>query len=261
MPEGDSVAGHARRLRPVLLGETITEIGGTSPSVRANSDRILDAKVVDVRTIGKHLILDLDTGFSIRVHLGMPGHWRISTEALEPRGSVRLYLRTASGSASCYSAPTVEVDRTPAVEAKLARLGPDLLADFDGDEFVRRARTNDSRTMADLLLDQRVLAGIGNVYKSELLFLEGIHPSTLVGQVSNSRLLGLARRAQKLMSANVGANSRTTTGSRQRGRDTWVYGRAGRPCLRCGHAIRVGSDGDRVTYWCPDCQPLGSPGE
>lgn len=255
MPEGDTIAGHAERLRPVLLGETITEVAGTAPSVRTSSHRILGAMVTDVRTAGKNLIVDFATGYSVRVHLGMPGYWRISRDGRAPHGAARLVLRTGSGQAACYSAPTVEVDRTPAVDADLARLGPDTLGDFDEEEFLRRARTRNDVPVADMLLDQRVLAGIGNVYKSEVLFLEGVHPATLVGDVSDAQLRGLSARARRLLAANVGPDSRSTTGSRRRGLETWVYGRGGLPCRRCGRAIARSSDDDRVTFWCPACQP------
>lgn len=254
MPEGDTVAGHAELLRPILVGKTIDEVGGTAASVRTNSHRILDAAVTDLRTVGKNLIVDLETGYSIRVHLGMSGHWHTDGGGRSSHASARLVLGTESGVAACYSAPTVDVDRTPAVDLTVAQLGPDLLGDFDEEEFLRRARARESRTMAALLVDQRVLAGIGNVYKSELLFLEGVHPSTPVGEVSDEKLREISTRARSLLAANVGPRSRSTTGSRHRGQQTWVYGRAGRPCRRCRRPIAERLDGERVTFWCPTCQ-------
>jgi len=256
MPEGDSVAGHAERLRPVLVGRQIEAVAGTAPSVRTNSSRILDARVESVRTAGKHLIVDLSTCYSIRVHLGMPGRWRVSALATPPRGSARLVLTTDSHHAACYSAPTIEVDRTPSIDAYLSRLGPDLLGDFDAGEFVRRARSLPDGPVADLLLNQRVLAGVGNVYKSELLFLEGVHPSTAVSRLDDEKLASMAERASRLLSANVTSGPRTTTGRRGRGQELWVYGRGGRPCRRCGTAVAQDTGGDRVTYWCSTCQPL-----
>lgn len=254
MPEGDSVAGHAERLRPILAGQRITEVDGTAPSVRTNSWQILDATVSGIRTLGKNLLIDLSTGYSIRVHLGMSGRWQVVAAETRPAGSARLVLTTERGRAVCHAAPKVEVDRTPAVEARVAGLGPDLLGDFDEDEYVRRARTRDGVSMAGMLLDQRVLAGIGNVYKSELLFLEGIHPRTPVGQVEDSQLRSISQRAIKLLAANVGPGARSTTGSKGRGQETWVYGRRGKPCRRCGTPIQQEKEGDRVTYWCPTCQ-------
>lgn len=260
MPEGDTVAGHAERLRPVLLGKTVTEVGGTAPSVRANSGRILETTVIDVRTVGKNLVIDLATGYSIRIHLGMSGYWRISGSGRSSPGPARILLGTESGRAACYAAPTVEMDRTPAIDAAVARLGPDVLGDFDEDEFLRRARFRNDVSMASMLLDQRVLAGVGNVYKSELLFLEGIHPTTPVRSVGDAQLRAVASRARVLLVANVGPKPRSTTGTRYKGRETWVYGREGLSCRRCGGPISKDSGGNRVTFWCPVCQPFDSAG-
>lgn len=256
MPEGDSVAGHVQLLEPILVGKQVEAVAGTAPSVRVNSQRILGATVDSVRSFGKHLVIDLSTGFSVRVHLGLPGRWRISDLDSPPGGSARLVLTTDTRHAACYSAPTVVVDRTPAIDAHLDRLGPDLLGDFEEDEFVRRARAVPDGPVAELLLNQRVLAGIGNVYKSDVLFLEGIHPRRPVSAIDDQALISLARRAGRLLAANVGPGRRSTTGLRSPGTELWVYGRGGRPCRRCGTAVAQDNGGDRVTYWCPVCQPL-----
>jgi endonuclease-8 len=254
LPEGDSVAGHAARLRPVLAGRTITEVGGTASSLRANSHRVLGATVEEIRTLGKNLVIDLSGGYSIRVHLGMSGRWLVLSRGRPTPGAARLVLSTDDATAVCLAAPTVEVARTPGIDHELSRLGPDVLDDFDVGEFVRRARSTPSVAMSELLLDQRVIAGIGNVYKSELLFLAGIDPRASVDAVTDEQLSGIAAYAVRLMRANVGPKSRTTTGSRARGREMWVYGRQGRPCRRCGSGIAMDRQGDRVTYWCPGCQ-------
>lgn len=260
MPEGDSVAGHARLLRPILCGHRIDEVGGTAPSLRANSRRVLDATVNGVRTVGKNLVIDLSCGYSIRVHLGMPGRWEVLSPGRRAHGSARLVLSTAAGTVACHSAPTIDVDRTPVIDAELVHLGPDVLGEFDSTEFVRRARTQDDTGMAELLLDQRVIAGIGNVYKSELLFLEGIHPETHVAALTDDQLEAVADRARLLMAANIGPKARSTTGARGRGRESWVYGREGRPCRRCRTGIAMGRTGGRMTFWCPTCQPFPAPG-
>lgn len=260
MPEGDSVAGHASRLRPILLGRQITDVKGTAPAVRANSHRILDATVEDIRTVGKNLVIDLSGGLSIRVHLGMSGRWRMIPPGRPIPGSARLALSAGGPTAVCSAAPTIDVDRTPAIDYSLSRLGPDVLGDFELDEFVRRARTRGSVAVADVLLDQRVLAGIGNVYKSELLFLARIDPHTPIDEISDDRLRRVAKDAIRLMTANVGPKPRTTTGSRARDRGMWVYGRARQPCRRCGTAVSMENQGGRVTYWCSKCQPSSPPG-
>ena len=256
MPEGDSIARAAERLRPVLVGNEIVSVYGTAPLVRSNVRRLTGRRVTAVRTFGKHLMIDFDQGYSVRVHLGMPGRWRVMPADRPTPGSARLVLSTAAHHVCCFAAPEVEVDRTPAIERRLERLGPDVLAeDFDPRHLIQRARTRPSQAVAEVLLDQRVVAGIGNVYKSELLFLAGVNPLATVEEVSDDELLDIANRAKQLLAVNVRAGARSTTGERFRGRETWVYERAGRPCRRCAAEVATGRIGDRVTFWCPGCQP------
>ena len=255
MPEGDSIAKDSARLRPVLAGREVVSVYGTAPSVRSNSHRLVGQTVEAVRTVGKHLVIDVSGGFSVHVHLGMPGRWRILPADRRFPGTARLVLSTSSHHVCCFAAPTVEVDRTPAIDRRLSLLGPDLLdPDFQPQTFVERARTRSGRRVAEVLLDQRVTAGLGNVYKSELLFLARIHPSTPIDQIDDDKLVELAERAQQLMSINVRTGPRVTTGERARGRETWVYDRAGEPCRRCATAVEEDRLGGRVTYWCPGCQ-------
>ena len=256
MPEGDSVAGHAEMLAPMLVGRRIIEVGGTSPSLRMGSGHVLDSTVEAVRTVGKNLIIDLSGGYSIRVHLGMTGRWLMVPSTETPSGSARLLLGTEGHRVACFAAPNVTVDRTRVIDAGLERLGPHLLGDFDEEQFLERARLLASRSIGEVLLDQRVLAGIGNVYKSETLFLEKVHPWAPVKTIDDATLLALAERAARLLAANVGPGPRSTTGRRSRGSETWVYGRAGKPCRRCASRIEQRRQGGRVTYWCPVCQPL-----
>ena len=257
MPEGDSVARNAEQLREVLEGEEIVSVDGTAGSVRTSSPRILSHRVDGIRTKGKNLVIDFDNGWSIRVHLGMTGRWSVRPKSDEGFGPARLVLSTQNHSAALFAAPTVEVDRTPAIEAALARLGPDVLdEEFDSAEFVRRARlVEQTSPIAQVITHQRVIAGIGNVYKSEVLFLEKVHPWTPTGELSDQALVAIADRARKLMSVNVSSGARTTTVERGGDRTTWVYDRAGLACRRCSTQIESDSLGDRATYWCPGCQP------
>lgn len=256
MPEGDSVAKNASRLRPVLEDREVLSVYGTAPSLRANATRLEGRRVEQIRTMGKHLIIDFEGGYSVRVHLGMSGRWAVITSDRIVPGSARLALTTGTHHAVCFAAPTVDVDRTPRIDRELTQLGPDLLDEgFDPAEFVHRARTRDHRAIADVLIDQRVVAGIGNVYKSELLFLTGLHPDKLIADVSDERLLEIARRAERLLKLNLRPGARSTTGERTRGRETWVYDRSGKPCRRCAAPIESKRHGDRVTFWCPRCQP------
>lgn len=272
MPEGDSTARAAARLGPVLTGRQLTQVDGV-PALRRRAGTLIGRRVQGVRTHGKHLLIDVDGDLTIHVWLGMSGRWvvrsadgRVESEGEAfgtpaEDGAVRLRLKTEKGVALCYSAPTVEIERRRVIDQALRRLGPDVLADqFDLEEYVKRARLLPSSTIvADLLLDQRVLAGVGNEYKSEILFLEGLHPERIIGDLDRAALEALAGRARKLMIPNARRRGpRATTGIR--GIRTWVYDRANKGCRRCHTPIesaRIGERNARVTYWCPTCQPDG----
>ena len=275
MPEGDVIARAAKRLQEALGGELITHVDGTNPAVRRSAQRLVGSRVDEVRSHGKHLLIHLDNGLSIRTHLGMPGAWHVYRSGerwRRPYGAARLVIATDTVTAVCFSAPRVEVERRRIVEMGIAHLGPDVVeSEFDEDEYLRRAATfTPSRPVSDLLLSQSVLAGVGNAYKCEVLFLERVHPATPVAGLDRDRLLALAHRAHRLMRANIDRSGldrsgldrsgldrpgRSTTGDRRR--PSWVYGRAGKPCLRCGSTIERAYIGDppRDTTWCPSCQP------
>ena len=280
MPEGDSYTRAADRLRPVLVDRVVEAVDGV-PAVRRWSDRVVGSTVTDIRTHGKHLLIDLD-GVSIHVWLGMPGRFRVrdragrTTAVVDERrrsrrgrddpGAVRLLVRTAQHDVLCYSAPTVEVERTRVIDRVLDRLGPDVLADeFDWAAYRDRVSKVDAERWAtDLLLDQRVLAGVGNEYKNEVLFLEGLHPRTLVGSLDQAALDALADRARRLMLPNAHRAARITTGYRGPSLESWVFERTGRPCRRCRTAIvseHLGRPHPRITYWCPTCQPEPEPAD
>lgn len=258
MPEGDSYTRAAARARPVLVGREVTAVEGSAASVRRLSRSILGRRVDDVRTRGKHLLFDLDSGLTIHVHLGMPGRVRTGRGRLSTRhrGPLRLGLSTEAGSVWVLSAPTVEVARREEIESRLERLGPDLLAEeFDWEQFrLRAGRYPENRTVSDFLLDQRVMAGVGNEYKCEVLFLEKTLPQRLVAELDQATREGLAHRARRLLRPNARRAVRSTTGRPDEG--AWVYGRTGLPCRRCRTAIEEGWVGDpaRITYWCPTCQ-------
>ena len=254
MPEGDTVAGHARRLTPVLVGKEVERVAGSSPSLRANAHRVTGRRVEAVTPVGKNLVIEISGGYSILIHLGMSGRWLVLDVARPVPGDARLVLSTTTQHAICLAAPTVIIDRSPRIERRLSSLGPDLAGgEWDDSEFLRRVRTRDDKTVSAMLLDQRVAAGIGNVFKSEVLFLQRVHPDTVVADLGDDALLALGRRARRLIQANVGRH-RSTTGEGYPGRETWVYGRQGRPCRRCGSAIEMEYRHERVTYWCPSCQ-------
>lgn len=255
MPEGDSYTKAAQRIRPVLVGHPVDEVDGSAPDVRRHSSRLVGSTTQGVRTLGKHLLIDLDSDLTVHIHLGMPGRVLVQHRALSGHG-LRASFATSTGIVGVVAAPTVEVDSPARIESGLAHLGPDVLAEaFDEEAFqVRAMAYPDAALVSDFLLDQRVMAGVGNVYKCEVLFLERVHPSTPMADVDPDRRLALARRSRRIMVPNALRSVRNTTGLP--GRESWVYGRAGRACRRCRTAIEsawIGGD-ERITYWCPSCQ-------
>jgi endonuclease VIII len=269
MPEGDSYTRVAALLRPAFVGSTLTVVDGV-PAVRRRSDRLIGQPVDGVRTHGKHLLIDVGVDLTIHVWMGMPGWWRIGprggpgrTEGERSRstdsGDIRLLIGTSNHVATCHSAPVVELDRRTVIDRSLRRLGPDVLdVEFDIGEYRTRVALLPATTMAaDLLLDQRVLAGVGNEYKNEVLFLEGVHPARPLQDLSPAQIDALALRSRRIMLPNAArTGARDTTGIP--GRQAWVYRRAGLPCRRCRTAIQtdhLGARHQRVTFWCPVCQP------
>lgn len=274
MPEGDTIHRAAHTLHRALAGRVVTRFESMYPALtRVHEDAPITGRTVDaVRARGKHLLMEFSGGLVLRTHMRMNGSWHIYRPGERwhrPRRDMRVLVATAEYEAVGFSIPVAEfirVDRL-STHADLARLGPDLLDDgFDAGEALRRFRARGDLPVADALLDQRVMAGIGNVYKCEVLFLCGINPFTTVSTLTDEQLRGLIATAHRLLRVNAveGRLAPMTTYSGMRrttGRDDpsarlWVYGRARRPCRRCGTPIegrKVGLDA-RVTYWCPGCQ-------
>ncbi len=259
MPEGDTIHRAAGALRPLVVGHELVrvQIGGV---VR---HELAGAKVTAITTHGKHMMIDLDRGWQIRVHLGMNGRWRRYRAPRAAPASASLVLVTSSDELACLQAPTVElVARRDARHGRaLATLGPDVLADdFDPTVAAARARATGATPIGVVLLDQRVAAGIGNVYKSEVLWLEQQSPFTPTRALSDERLAALYARARTIMRANLGPGARTTRagprGDRAADERTYAYRRARRPCLRCGTPITTAVQGEQLrrTYYCPRCQ-------
>ncbi len=278
MPEGDTLARTAAVLRAVLEGRTITAARGRPGG--APVERMTGRMVVSVEAHGKHLLIGTRDGLTLHTHLAMHGSWhryRTGEPWRRSPGSAVAVLEVPGAVAVCFSAPTVEVleTRALAIHPVLSRLGPDLLRDaFDADRALHRLRDPERSTMAvgDALLDQGAVAGIGNVYRSEVCFLEAVDPFSPVGSLDDATLRRLLERSRDLMRANVGGPLRTTVpgpldgwpgsaAGRSRGERLWVYGRTGRPCRRCGALVRSGVSGPlaRRVYWCPGCQ-AGMPG-
>ncbi len=242
-------------------------------------DRLVGQGITAVEALGKDLLIRFDNGLELRTHLRMNGSWhryRPGERWRRPATRARLVLEVPGAVAVCFDAPVVELfeQRVEALHPSLGRLGPDLLAPgFDADEAVRRLRSPSRAdlVMADALLDQRALAGIGNVYKNELLWIERVSPFATVAEVDDEALGRLVAGARRLLLANVdpaggagGTERVTTAGDRGAPGPLYVYGRTGRPCRRCRARIESaisGVDIRRRTYWCPACQTSPPPPE
>jgi endonuclease VIII len=261
VPEGDTVWLTARHLREALAGEALVTADLRVP--RLATVDLTGRTVHDVVSRGKHLLTRMEGGLTFHTHLRMEGAWQVYSPGERWRGGpghqVRAVLGTAHRTAVGYRLQVLELLPTAEEEQVVGHLGPDLLGpDWDGTEAVRHLLTAPARPLGEALLDQRNLAGIGNVYKAELCFLRGVTPWVPVGEVPVPALDRLAALARKLLDANKARHGHITTGDLRRGRTHWVYGREHQPCLRCGTAIRAADQGPpgqaRITYWCPRCQ-------
>jgi len=262
VPEGDTVWNTARLLERALVGETLT---GTDLRVPALATvNLAGYQVAESACRGKHLLLRVtrgsgDTGerLTVHSHLRMDGAWRVYRPAERWRGpahEVRAVLRVPAATAVGFHVHDLAVIPTAEEERLVGHLGPDLLGpDWDPAEAARRIGGQPDRPIGEALLDQRNLAGIGNLYKCELLFLRGVSPWTPVRDVPD--LPGMVALARRLLVANRGRWTQSTTGSLRKTETTYVYGRRAHPCRRCGASIDRSGQDDRVTYWCPACQP------
>jgi endonuclease VIII len=248
MPEGDTVFHTAETLRKALVGRTLTRCDVRVPRF-ATVD--LTGQVVDeVLSRGKHLFIRVGPA-SIHSHLKMDGSWRVS--ARPPDHRVRIILEAGAIRVVGIDLGVLEILDRQHDEDAVAHLGPDLLgADWDPRVAVTNLAADLERPLAEALLDQRVLAGIGNVYCNELCFVSGRLPTAPVSAVSDPHRL--VSRARDMLWANRYRWNRCTTGDTRPGRQLWVYERAGQSCRRCGTPINYDDSGDRVAYWCPACQ-------
>jgi endonuclease-8 len=272
MPEGDTIFRAARTLHRVLAGKTVERFESVYPAVnRVNDDRPLPGRTVEsVASRGKHLLMTFSGGLVLHTHMRMNGAWHVYRPGARwqrPSREMRVLLVTSDVVAVGFNIPIAELLSTAdlARHRQLGRLGPDVADDhFDRDLVLRRMRASDALAAADALLDQQILAGIGNVLKSEILFVAGVHPFTPVQQLDDEtlgRILDVSRRLMKMNVAETSATSgprvgRRTTGSLDPFQKLWVYGRGGKACRRCGSRIqsrKTGSDA-RLTYWCEMCQ-------
>lgn len=264
MPEGDTVWLAARRMREALGGRTLVRTDFRVPQL-ATVD-LQGWQVSDVVPRGKHLLTRMtcagDAPQTLHTHFKMDGSWHLYRPGAKrsggPEWQVRVVLTTDEWEAVGYRMPVVELVPTAEEHTVVGHLGPDLLGpDWDLDEAVGRLTANPYRSIGEALLDQRCLAGIGNLYKIEALFLAGVNPWSSVEQAGD--VASIVDIAKRLMERNKNAPEQSTTGDLRRDRQHWLYGRKGKPCRRCGTPIRVADQGpatqERITYWCPRCQP------
>ena len=256
MAEGDTVHGTAARLAERLVGRVLTrsDLGVPRFSTADLSGRVME----EIVARGKHLLMRTDRGATIHSHLGMDGSWSVHPAGERWRGrafEVRAVLEAEGWTAVGHRLRRLEVLATAREAEVLGDLGPDPLGpDWNTDEVARRLTATPDRSVGETLLDQTVMAGPGNVYRSEVCFLAGIDPRAAVGDVEDpARLAELMR---SLMEANRDGGRRVTTGDPRRGHELWVYGRDGRPCRRCGTPVRRIELAERVAYVCPSCQPV-----
>jgi endonuclease-8 len=264
VPEGDTVWLAATRMSTALAGATLRRGELRVPQLAAVD--LTGATVTEVVPRGKHMLTRFADGRTLRTHYRMDGSWHIYRPGTPWRGGpghdIRAVLATDEWECVGYRLHDMRLVATADEAELVGHLGPDVLGpDWDLDEALRRLRAQPDEQIGVAILDQRNLAGIGNLYKVESLFLAGVHPWARVADVPD--LAGLVQRARTLMLANRDHPEQSTTGSTRRGEDHWVAGRKGRPCRRCRTSILLGDQGrdlqERVTWWCPTCQAARSP--
>jgi endonuclease-8 len=282
LPEGDTIFRAAATLHRVLAGKQVTRFESVYPAVTriADDQPIVGRTIESVSAHGKHLLIAFSDDLTLRTHMRMNGSWHIYPAGARwqrPAREMRVLVGTHDAVAVAFNVPVAELltARALARHRQLRALGPDLLSDaggaraprletFDRREAIRRLRTRGRDAIGDALLNQRVVAGIGNVFKSEILFLAGLDPFTPVSSLSEAEIDGVIDIAREQLAANVMSASQTlspavgrrTTRSLDPSEKLWVYGRGGRRCRRCGATIRSKKTGldARLTYWCPVCQ-------
>jgi len=261
MPEGDTVWLAARRMNRALAGEEL--VRGELRVAKLAALDLSGHTVAEVVARGKHMLFRFADGHTLRSHFRMDGSWRIHAAGQPWRGgpafAVRAVLCTQHRDCVGYRLHDLAYVPTSKETSLVGHLGPDLLGpEWDADEALRRLCLQEKTEIGVALLDQRNLAGIGTLYRTEGLFLAGVAPQRRVGDIGPTVMPGLVDRIRRLMLHNREHPQQSTTGSLRRGETHWVFERAGRPCRRCGTRIVRGEQGlvphQRVTYWCPGCQ-------
>jgi endonuclease-8 len=272
LPEGDTIFRAARTLHHALVGQQVDRFESVYPALtRVDTDRPLHGRTIEsVSARGKHLLMAFSGDLTLHTHMRMHGSWhiyRVGERWRAPARDMRIIVGTTRFVAVGFNIPVAEflTGEQLARHVRIQALGPDL-ADpaFDKDEVLRRMSAHAAAPIHEVLLDQRVIAGIGNVLKSEVLFVAGVNPFAATGSLDEAVTSKLLSVSLRLMAMNVNPSpaagpsfGRRTTGSLDPRNRLFVYGRGGKPCRRCGTRIestKTGLDA-RLTYWCPHCQP------
>ena len=270
MPEGDTIHRTATTLHRALAGTIVTRFETVLPALlRVHADApITGRRIDDVSAAGKHLLIRFSGDLVLRTHMRMSGSWHIYRphERWRRRGAdMRIVIGTEDFVAVAFTVPVAEfhTERSLARQPALRAMGPDLLAaDFDAEEAVRRLRGRAADAIGEVVIDQRVMAGAGNIFRCETLFACGVNPFTPVRSLSDAALHTIVATARRLLSmhtADALARRARDLTARRSGPEGWpaVYGRAGAPCRACGTPVAYRKTGPaaRSTYWCPRCQP------
>ena len=275
MPEGDTIFRAAQTLHRVFAGRVVTGFASVLPYLnRVIEDRPLKGRTIEsVAARGKHLLITFSGNLILRTHMRMNGSWHVYPAGerwKRPVRDMRILIETEAAVAVGFNIPVAEFltasDLTK--HRQMRRLGADLLGDTFDARTVFDTMRQRRDPIADVLLDQRVMAGIGNVFKSEILFLAEVDPFAAPAELSDAQLECVIATAREQLRANILPPSRTlspafgrrTTRSLDPNEKLWVYGRGGKPCRRCGAPIQSRATGldARLTYWCPGCQRSGS---
>jgi len=259
MPEGDTIYRTAMTLRSAIGDGVVTEVETRESG--SPKESLAQQRLIDIEARGKHLLMRFSDQHVLHSHMGMTGSWHLyhrDEPWKKPARRATIAIWFSDIVAVCFSPKTLEWLSPSAFKRHryLRQLGPDILAaTFDEDEVLRRIRLHNAVPIGQAILNQTILCGVGNVYKSEVLFLQRLNPMLTVEQLGDEQLTSLIARTQKLMKQNLAGYPRRTRffGDPQR---VWVYGRKGHPCFECGTAIDMQRQGDlgRSTYYCPTCQ-------
>ena len=260
MPEGDTILRSATTLRARLVGKKVLRWESTLPAIARA--RMVGRMVERVEAVGKNLFIMFDDRRSLHTHMRMTGSWHVYPQSIDVRklpGSARILIEVDGCIAVCFSAPVIRLLSDAEVDREVKTLGPDILSpEFEPDEAAHRIVAEKDRPIGEVVMDQSVIAGIGNVYKSESLYIARIDPFASCAALGFDRVRALVGHARRIMKRNVAPGSGMRTTRIGAGGRHWVYRRSGEPCFTCGDRIRMLRQGaqKRSTYYCPRCQKV-----